>query len=282
MEPMRVAALSPDGKAGDKEHNLAAAARGIEAAADAGVELAVFSEWYLTHCVNDTCYRHAERVPDGPSVQRIIELAAAHGVTVAMGIEELDPDRGVVYNTHFLTGPNGYIGKHRKTHLMTGEMSFHRAGCELRVFELDKCTAGIEICHETMYPELSRVQTLKGMEVLIAPFGCGGSGNTPVAKEQWLHDFHMACWRARCFDNGIFMIVAGGNGFPGPQHRTYACVIDPWAEVIASIDPEPDLRGLNMVVADLDPERFVSRRVDRDYPLKKRRPELYTEIADVY
>jgi len=78
------------------------------------------------------------------------------------------------------------------------------------------------------------------------------------------------------------MVVAGGNGSPGKAFRTYACVIDPWADVIAAIDPEPDPAGLNMMVADLDPERFISRRTDANYPLKKRRPELYGRLVESY
>lgn len=282
MEGIRVAALSPNGKPGDKDHNLAAAHRGLEAAKKEGAELALFSEWYLTHCVDGNAYRVAEPVPDGPAATQIIGLARELQIVVGIGIEELDPDRGVVYNTHFLAGPDGYIGKHRKTHLMVGEMSCHRAGRDLDVFDLGKCVAGINICHENMYPEVSRAQALKGMEVLLSPFGCGGSGDQRIPTEVWLNDFHMACWRARAFDNGVFVIVSGGNGFPGPQFRTYCCVIDPWAEVIAHIEPEPDDAGLNMIVADLDPERFVSRRTDRDYPLKKRRPDLYDELVKPY
>jgi predicted amidohydrolase len=281
MQKIRVAALSPTITPGDKAKNLESAYRGLSEARRAGVELAVFSEWYLTHCIDERSYRVAEPVPDGPSVQQVVRFAAELDTVVAMGIEELDPDRGVVYNTHFLAGPEGYIGKHRKTHLMAGEWKAHRAGDAIEVFDIGKCRAGIGICHENMYPEVSRVQALKGMEVLLSPFGCGGSDRT-LRREDWLHDFHMACWRARCFDNGVFMIVSGGNGGTSPlKTRTYACIIDPWAEVIASIEPEPG-DGINMVVADLDPEQFVSRRTDADYPLKKRRPELYGPVAQTY
>jgi len=102
----------------------------------------------------------------------------------------------------------------------------------------------------------------------------------PVAF--YYNDFHMACWRARCFDNGVFMIVSGGNGQAGKRFRTYACIIDPFAEVIASIEPEADADGINMVAADLDPERFIARRSDPDYPLKKRRQELFADITRPY
>jgi predicted amidohydrolase len=198
-----------------------------------------------------------------------------------MGMEELDPERGVVYNTHFLAGPEGYIGKHRKTHLMVGEWQAHRPGDRLEVFDLGFCRVGINICHENMYPELSRILALRGAEILLSPFGCGGT-DKPTAQADWLNDFHMACWRARCFDNGVYMIVSGGNGGPGKKYKTYACIIDPWADVVAAIEPEPADPEVNLVVAEIDPERFVSRRTDANYPLKKRRPELYGPLVEGY
>ena len=280
MEKVRVAALSPTITPGDKAKNLESAYKGLVEAKKESVELAVFSEWYLTHCIDERSCRVAEPVPGGPAVQQVIGFAAEFNMTIAMGIEELDPDKGITYNAHFLAGPEGYIGKHRKTHLMVSEWQAHRPGDKFELFDTAKCKVGINICHENMYPEISRIQALNGMEVLLSPFGCGGSA-TLIPKEEWLNDFHMACWRARCFDNGIFMIVSGGNGNPG-KYCHYACIIDPWADVIASIDPGPDPKGINMVVADLEPERFISRRTDPDYPLKKRRPELFGQIAETY
>lgn len=281
METLIAAALSPTIIPADVAHNLAAVYTGLAAAKARGVELAVFSEWTLTHCVDERSYLYAQPVPDGPAAQQVILFAREFEMTVAVGIEELDPDTGVVYNTHFLAGPHGYIGKHRKTHLMVCEMACHRAGHVLEVFDLGKCKAGVNICHENMYPENSRIQALQGMEVLLSPFGCGG-GAARVEKEAWLNDFHMACWRARCMDNGIFMIVSGGNGYFEHKYASYACIIDPWANVIASIEPEPADAGINMVVAELDPALFISRRTNADYPLKKRRPELYGKLTEMY
>ena len=78
------------------------------------------------------------------------------------------------------------------------------------------------------------------------------------------------------------MIVAGGNGSSHEiRTRTYACIIDPWANVTASIDPEPD-DDFNTVVADLNPEKYIARRTNEDYPLKKRRPEMYKYIVSDY
>jgi predicted amidohydrolase len=285
MQKIIAAALSPTIVPGDKERNLESAHRGLCAAKEQGVQLALFSEWYLTHCIDERSFGVAEPVPDGPTVQVVIKFAQELKMTVAMGIEELDPERGVVYNTHFLTGLNGYIGKHRKTHLMIDEWQAHRAGSTFKTFDIGAARVGISICHENMYPETSRILALQGAEILLSPFGCGGTFE-PTTREKWQNDFHMACWRARCLDNGVYMVVSGDNGAPEngkyKPYKTYGCIIDPFGEVVAAIEPQPHDPEINLVVAELDPSRIAARRADANYPLKKRRPEIYGSLVEMY
>ncbi len=49
MEKITVAALSPTITPGDVARNVDSVYRGLQAAKARGVELAVFSEWTLTH-----------------------------------------------------------------------------------------------------------------------------------------------------------------------------------------------------------------------------------------
>jgi hypothetical protein len=37
---------------------------------------------------------------------------------------------------------------------------------------------------------------------------------------------------------------------------------------------------VNLVIAEIVPERFTSRRTDANHPLKKRRPELYGPLVE--
>jgi predicted amidohydrolase len=96
----------------------------------------------------------------------------------------------------------------------------------------------------------------------------------------------MACWRARCIDNGVYMIVAGDNGAPYEgkykAYKSYAAIIDPYGEIVAAIEPQPRDPEINLVVAKLDPQLVAARRADANYPLKKRRPELYSELVTPY
>ena len=63
MDRIVVAALSPTITRGDKGKNLESAYRGLLAAKKQGVELAVFSEWFLTHCIDENSFAVAEPVP---------------------------------------------------------------------------------------------------------------------------------------------------------------------------------------------------------------------------
>ena len=75
MEKLVAAALSPTIISGDKARNLDSAYQGLLAARRAGVELAVFSEWFLTHCIDATSFAVAEPVPEGPAARQVIAFA---------------------------------------------------------------------------------------------------------------------------------------------------------------------------------------------------------------
>ena len=61
-----------------------------------------------------------------------------------------------------------------------------------------------------------------------------------------MNDFHMACWRARCFDNGIYMIVSGGNGERSKKYKSYGCIIDPFGHGWIISTPVEDVEPAEM------------------------------------
>lgn len=82
---------------------------------------------------------------------------------------------GDVYNTAVLFGPRGMIGAYRKAHVaafpysegISMERCFYSPGRELPVFDTDLGRIGIHICYDISFPEVARVQALKGADFLI-------------------------------------------------------------------------------------------------------------------
>lgn len=67
----------------------------------------------------------SESVPNGPTTQRLIDLAKRRRMTIVAGL----PERAgaACYNSAVVVGPSGFIGCYRKTHLFFEETLFFYA-----------------------------------------------------------------------------------------------------------------------------------------------------------
>jgi predicted amidohydrolase len=140
VQTTRVAAVSINGYLGEPARVLDDIARWCERAAAERADLVLFPELVVHgHCTPDT-WALAEPVPDGPSVQRLIQLARHHRLFLCAGLSE--KERDVVYNTQVLVGPDGYVGKQRKLHLSRDEVLYYTGGRTLGVFDVGRCTVG--------------------------------------------------------------------------------------------------------------------------------------------
>ncbi|MCD2193614.1 nitrilase family protein [Actinomycetospora endophytica] len=169
VSPVRVAALQTDPQVGveNKKANLAETLRGIEQAATQGARLIVLPELASTGYSFDTreeAYAHAEPVPDGLTCSAWIDAAAAHDVYLVAGLAESD---GVaLYDTAVLIGPDGYIGRYRKTHLWNREKLIFTPGSEYPVFDTRIGRIGLLVCWDIWFPEVARILATQGADVI--------------------------------------------------------------------------------------------------------------------
>ena len=73
----------------------------------------------------------AEPVPEGPTTQRLTELARERSMYLVAGLPERDRD--TVYNSAVLVGPTGFLGVYRKAHLYYEEVLLQSSRCLLVV-----------------------------------------------------------------------------------------------------------------------------------------------------
>jgi predicted amidohydrolase len=119
MNTLRVAAVSMIGYLGQPDRALQAIDVWCERAKQAAVEIVLFPELVIHgHCTPNT-WELAEPAPDGPSVEKLVEIARRHQLVLCAGLSEKERDN--VYNTQVLVGPHGYVGKQRKLHLSRDE-----------------------------------------------------------------------------------------------------------------------------------------------------------------
>ena len=213
----------------------------------------------------------AEPIP-GPSAEAVQGMARAYGLWILAGMAEKGGENRY-FISHFAAGPEGLMGVYRKIHLGPPEEGIYRSGTECPVFGTGKAQFGIGLCFDGHFPELSTILALKGAEVIFLPHA---SPRETAAEKQnrWLRYLP-----ARAYDNSVFLVACNllGRTESGLNFSGSALILDPKGEVLAE---NPEGRE-GVTVARLKAE--ILRRVrenPRGFFLKKRRPEMYGEIAE--
>jgi len=289
MESFRLALVQHASPVRAKARNLDLAEAFARKAKRAGAVLACFPELGITgHAGHPAMVEGAEPVPGGPSVERLAALAAELDMVLCAGIAE--DDRGIHYNTQFLVGPRGYIGKQRKVHLSADEHFYFRGGTALPVFDLPFARAGIIICYDNCLPEVSRCLAVGGAELFLCPHAArsGKWRADPAARRKLVRGSkaqHKMVHCCRAYDNGVYVALcntAGRSavGLKGVEanHLGGCLVMDPYGKVVAE-SRSRDVRD-EMLVVDLDGQLVAARRRSTCFNLQTRRPEVFASLAE--
>jgi len=215
---------------------------------DNGADLVLFPETVTTGFTPampaEELWDLVDAIP-GATTAPIQRAARNLGAHVVLPTYERGSERGVVYNTAALIGPDGMVvGTYRKTHLFPTERlsggGWSTPGTEAPVFETGLGTIGIIICYDGDFPELARVMAIKGGEIIVRPSAL-------------LRSFEI--WettnKARAYDNHVYMVAcnavgpdAGGNYYFG-----HSMIVSPIAQTLALA------RGTEEIIAtELDPD----------------------------
>jgi predicted amidohydrolase len=218
----------------DKDANLERLCQLVASAADEGAELVIAPEAAM-HDYGPADFNLApvaEKL-DGPFVAELASLAAGRGVTVLAGMFE-QADSTHVYNTVVALGPSGeLIGSYRKQHLYDalGWVESDRLAAgdpqDRLVFDCGDLTAGVMTCYDVRFPELGRALADDGVNLIAIP-------SAWVAGPGKLHHWRVLA-TARAIENVCY--VAGAVQTP-PTYTGGSVIIDPWGEVLASLDTD--------------------------------------------
>jgi 5-aminopentanamidase len=196
---------------------------------------------------------------------------AARGSAVVIGgFCELGDD-GLLYNSAAIVDGSGVLGIHRKTHLWDREKLFFEPGGEPpRVFETGVGRIGVLICYELEFPELTRMLTLAGAELIAVPTNWPLS-DRPAGERQ--PEVIVAMGAARV--NRVFIACCDRTGTErGQQWTAGTSIIDQMGWVIAS----QTQAGPASAEVDLALARD-KKLTDLCHALGDRRPELYGPLA---
>jgi len=234
----------------------------------------VFTQPYFCPSQDSKWYRATERIPDGPTVTLMQELAAKHAMVIVVPIYE-EEMTGVYYNTAAVIDADGsYLGKYRKTHIpqVAGfyEKFFFKPGNSgWPVFDTAYCKLGVYICYDRHFPEGWRALALNGAEYIVNPSA------TVAGLSQYLWELEQP---AAAVANGVFIGAVNRVGEEAPWNigRFYGSsyVVDPRGQIVAQAGDTQD----QLVTAEIDLDQVREVR-DLWQFYRDRRPEAYGDLT---
>lgn len=184
----------------DVAANLATVLAKISDAAAAGGDLIVFPELTLTgsrFASRAEAASVAEPVP-GPSVDALVAQARASSAYAVVGLVE--SDGAALYDTLVLVGPEGLVGKHRKTHLAPHEITIFDAGdVPSPVLTSALGPVGLSFGYENAFPEVIRSLAIRGALLVVGAYADDGTLWQELA-------------RTRASENKVYVIAANRTG----------------------------------------------------------------------
>lgn len=263
--PFKAATIQFEPTMFEKERNIATLLDMCEEAASDGAKLIVTPEMGTTgYCWYDRAEVASEVEPiPGPTTARFQKIAAAHHCYIVVGLPEIDPVTELYYNSAALIGPEGVVGKHRKSHPYIAEPKWAASGdVAHEVFDTKIGRIAILICMDLHFFETVRLETLAGADVI-----CHISN--------WLAERTPApYWITRAFENACYVIESNRWGLERTvQFSGGSCIIGPDGQVEAQIDG-----GNGIVTGTIDPARARERLVLGEPVFDMRRPDLYKTL----
>lgn len=262
-----------------RDANLSKTLRLIDEAGAAGVQILcmqeIFTAPYFCAEQNPRWYETVERVPDGPTVQLLQQVAQKYAMVIVAPIYEED-GIGIYYNTAAVIDADGrYLGKYRKHHIphcLPGfwEKFYFRPGnLGYPVFQTRYAKVGVYICYDRHFPEGARALGLNGAEIVFNPSA------TVAGLSEYLWKLEQP---AHAVANTYFVGAINRVGREAPWNigefygQSYFC--DPRGQFLATASRDRD--ELLTAEIDLDKIREV-RNVWQFY--RDRRPDSYGPLV---
>ena len=251
----------------DAEANLAGMLRALDQAAAAGAQLVLLPE-----CSYPAYYLGGSDPYARPGVRPFAEVSAMlgakakeHGFWLAAGLA-VPHDDGSVTNSGVVFGLDGeQRGRYDKSFLWHFDNNWFTPGREFPVWDTGFCRFGVLICADGRQPEISRMLSLNGAEVICDLTAWVSWATAPEALSNPQCEYMMP---VRAFENGAWVAAADKWGAEAGSivYAGRSTVIDPL--------------GVTRVCAPSTGDAVVTYRLEpvEAAPIQ-RRPALYRTLV---
>ncbi|MCB1173869.1 MAG: GNAT family N-acetyltransferase [Leptospiraceae bacterium] len=208
-------------------------------------------------------------------IELFTERARRHHLYIIAGSHPVLRD-GLIYNTAHLFSPAGNVYTQDKLHITPSERRLWGIvpGDSIRLFDTPLGRIAIQICYDVEFPELSRLLTLAGAEVLFVPFSTD-------EKKAYFRVRYSA--QARAVENYVYAVIAGNVGNL-PNVKSYllnygqSAILTPsdFSFPVSAVQSEAEPNAETVVIGDLDLSSLSEQReIASVRPLVDRRQDLY-------
>jgi nitrilase len=286
----------------DLPATIASGITSIEEAASAGASLLVFPESFLPgypswvwnlrpgdeYAISgDIHARLRENSVDisRGDLQPILEAASRYGVTIVMGLNEIDSafSGSTLFNSVVTIGADGtLLNRHRKLMPTNPERMVHGTGdaSGLRVVDTPVGRIGTLICWENYMPLSRYALYAQNIDIYVAPTWDNG--------EVWLSSMRHIAKEGGCWVISTATALEGKDVPEDFPHRDVIFTDDEWvndgdAVVIkpnGSIAAGPHHRDKSILYADIDIEESRRARRTLDVTGHYSRPDIFTLSVD--
>lgn len=269
LQPFKVAAIQFNPILNERDKNIDQLLNVIEQAFKNGAKLVVAPEMSTTgyyYQDREAIRPFVDTIP-GATTKRVAQLTKQYNAYAVFGMAEKDSRTDLFYNAAALVGPEGYIGKYRKTHQWESEEHWAAWGdLGVPVFTTGIGKIAINICMDSAYFESARLAGVGGADILAFPTNSSAQA--------------LAALPARAQQNGIYIVSANRSNTENGFHMIGASAV--WspkgvklAEAQLIPDKGKDVNEPTILYGVIDPKEYKNPNKQM---LANRRPELYKDL----
>jgi N-carbamoylputrescine amidase len=263
-----------------KRQNVEKHVRMIGEAAAQGVQILCMQEVFTTpyFCAEQQTrwYEAVERIPDGPTVKLMQEVAKSHGMVLVVPIYE-EEITGLYYNTAAVIDADGkYLGKYRKNHIphvnpgFWEKFYFRPGNLGYPTFDTAVGRIGVYICYDRHFPEGWRALGLAGATIVFNP----SATSRGLSSYLWKLEQPASAVANEYFVGAINRVGIeadlGDDDFYGTSY-----FVDPEGKFVGEVG---DAHRPELLVRDLDMDLLTEVR-DRWAFYRDRRPDQYDSLV---
>jgi predicted amidohydrolase len=205
----------------------------------------------------------AEEIPKGPLSTVLLEWSVKDRMVVA-GICERTEEG--LYNSAGVFADGKHLATYRKIQLFLNERTWFLQGKdEPPVVQFQDSKFGVMICFDWLFPEITRVLTLKGAQVILHPANLV----LPYCQDAMI---------TRSIENRVFTATANRIGTERKvSFSGHSQVTSPRGQRLASLGGEE----VGLAWVDINPKDADDKMItERNHVIDDRRPDLYSKLTE--